>query len=65
MKDQTHEDLKSNIAPYVLGALPSEEIPSFRAHLTSCDECRAEVDELSKTAESLKSDLKPPLPAGP
>jgi anti-sigma-K factor RskA len=59
VKDQTHEDLKSNIAPYVLGALPSEEIPSFRAHLTSCDECRAEVDELSKTARSLALSVEP------
>lgn len=59
MKDRTHEDLKSNIAPYVLGALPSEEIPPMRAHLTSCDECRAEVDELSKTAESLAQSVQP------
>jgi anti-sigma-K factor RskA len=59
VKDRTHEDLKFNIAPYVLGALPSEEIPSMRAHLTSCDECRAEVDELSKTAESLALSVEP------
>lgn len=59
MKDRNHEDLKSNIAPYVLGALPSEEIPPMRAHLTSCGECRAEVDELSKTAESLALSVEP------
>lgn len=59
MKDRTHEDLKSNIAPYVLGALPSDEIQVMRAHLTSCDECRAEVDELSKTAESLALSVQP------
>ena len=59
MKDRTHEDLKSNIAPYVLGALPVEEIAPMRAHLTSCDECRAEVDELSKTAESLALSVEP------
>ena len=59
MKDQTHEDLKSNIAPFVLGALPSEEIPSTRAHLTSCDECRAEVEELTKAVESLALSVEP------
>ena len=31
----------------------------MRAHLTSCDECRAEADELSKTAESLALSVEP------
>lgn len=41
-----HEELKSLAGAYVLGALEQDERRTFEAHLTSCDECEAEVRSL-------------------
>jgi anti-sigma-K factor RskA len=42
----SHEEWTDTAAAYVLGALPDEERAGFEAHLTTCAECRSEVDEL-------------------
>ena len=41
-----HDELKSLAGAYVLGALEHDERRTFEAHLTSCDECDAEVRSL-------------------
>jgi anti-sigma-K factor RskA len=40
-------------AAYVLGALPEQELASFREHLGGCAQCAAEVSTLQPAADSL------------
>lgn len=40
-------------AAYVLGALPDDELETFRAHLADCEECRDEVASLQVAADAL------------
>jgi anti-sigma-K factor RskA len=61
----SHEEAKALVAPYVLGAIPSEEIPFVRTHILSCDECMAEADSYLAIASSLSLAVdEVPLPAG-
>lgn len=53
MKHNDHEELKSLIAPYALGALSIDEERVVRDHVMSCDACMAEADSFSETAASL------------
>jgi anti-sigma-K factor RskA len=63
--DTRHEDMKALVAPYVLGAVPPEEEAAVRAHLTTCDECRAEAESLGSAASALSLAVDPvDLPAG-
>jgi anti-sigma-K factor RskA len=62
MTEQTHDDVKGIIGAYVLGAVPAEEIPSIRAHILSCVECKAHADELSRAVESLSLSVEPVAP---
>lgn len=63
--DTRHEDMKALVAPYVLGAVPREEEAAVRAHLTTCDECRAEAESLGSAASALSLAVDPvDLPAG-
>jgi anti-sigma-K factor RskA len=65
MSDQRHEEVKSLIAAYVMGAVPLEETPFIRAHILSCDECFKEADALSEVSAALALDVTPaPLPVG-
>jgi anti-sigma-K factor RskA len=60
-----HEELKSLIAPYVLGAVPSDEEPMVRTHLVSCDECRAEAESYGEVTRRLALAVEPSaLPKG-
>jgi anti-sigma-K factor RskA len=43
---RSHEEYKENIGAYVLGALPELEAELLERHLTSCESCRAEVEQL-------------------
>ncbi|MGI8708269.1 MAG: anti-sigma factor domain-containing protein [Actinomycetota bacterium] len=52
-KPLTHEEIKALVAPYVLGALPEDEIPAVRSHLPTCEECMVEAEELSSIASGL------------
>jgi anti-sigma-K factor RskA len=62
---QSHEQLKSLVAPYVLGAVPADEEPVIRAHLLTCDECTAEADDYSVVTARLALAAEPvTLPAG-
>ncbi len=65
MTERTHEELKSLVAAYVLGAVPSEEIGLVRNHILTCDECMAEADEHTAAIDSLALAVEPiPVPAG-
>ncbi|MGH2729194.1 MAG: anti-sigma factor [Actinomycetota bacterium] len=63
--EKTHEEFKALIAPYLLGAVPSDEVPLIRAHILSCEECLSEADGYSTVTTSLALAADPvPLPSG-
>jgi anti-sigma-K factor RskA len=63
--EKTHEEFKALIAPYLLGAVPSDEVPLIRAHILSCEECLSEADSYSTVTASLALAADPvPLPSG-
>lgn len=63
--ERTHEEFKALIAPYLLGAVPSDEVPLIRAHILSCEECLSEADGYSAVTASLALAVDPvPLPSG-
>jgi len=43
---RSHEEYQDNIGAYVLGALPELEAELLERHLSGCESCRAEVEEL-------------------
>lgn len=53
MTTRTHEDYKDNIGAYVLGALPELESELLERHLSGCETCRAEADELRPVTAAL------------
>ena len=61
----SHEEMRDLVAAYVLGAVPAEEAPFIRAHISTCDECMAEADRYSEVASSLALAVDSvPLPKG-
>ena len=48
-----HEHWADTAGAYVLGALPDDERTGFEAHVTTCEGCRSEVDELGGAADAL------------
>lgn len=60
----SHEALKDLIAPYVLGAVSSEEERAIREHVSTCDECRGELESFGGVAGALALTTAPgPVPA--
>lgn len=53
MKADSHQELREFLGAYVLGHLDAAEADAVRAHLASCDQCRAEVAELTPVATAL------------
>ena len=51
--EKTHEELKSLIAPYVLGVIPEDEAGAIRSHIVTCDECMADAERFAEAAASL------------
>jgi anti-sigma-K factor RskA len=43
---RSHDEYRDNIGAYVLGALPDLEVELLERHMTGCESCRAEVEEL-------------------
>jgi anti-sigma-K factor RskA len=65
MEDRTHEEIKSLVAAYVLGAVPEDEQSAIRSHLITCDECMAEADSYSIATTALGDAVEPEaLPPG-
>ena len=63
--DETHDRLKELVAPYVLGAVPRNEMAFVRAHILSCDDCMTEADAFAQVAEKLPLVVQPvALPDG-
>jgi anti-sigma-K factor RskA len=48
-----HDELKHDAAAYALGALEPAERAAFEAHLATCAECTAEVEQLRLSAGAL------------
>lgn len=48
-----HDELRSLIAPFALGAVEPEEAEAVRAHLERCESCRRDYEEMSATVASL------------
>lgn len=59
MTERTHEELRSLVAAYVLGAVPPEEVRIVRAHILTCDECMAEADDYAGAIDSLALAVEP------
>lgn len=51
--ERTHDELRSLIAPYVLGAVPEDEVAMIRAHIVTCEECMAEAERFAEATTSL------------
>jgi anti-sigma-K factor RskA len=57
-----HEEYKELLALEAAGALEAGERERLEAHLSSCEECRAELRELSDAAASLAYTVAPVVP---
>ena len=61
----THDELKSLIAPYVLGAVTRDEEREVRSHILGCEECMREAESFSGAANALSLAVdEAPVPAG-
>jgi anti-sigma factor RsiW len=59
-----HERWNDTAAAYVLGAMAVAEREEFEAHLSTCEICREEVDELRPAAEALPMASPLMVPSG-
>ncbi|MCB1246342.1 MAG: anti-sigma factor, partial [Acidimicrobiia bacterium] len=57
------EAIHGLVAAYALDALDTEEAAAFEAHLTDCEACCAELDQLRETAAALAEGLETDPPA--
>lgn len=63
--EKRHEELKSLMAPFALGAVTPEEAERVRDHIISCSECMAEAERYTDIVSSLVLAAEPePLPEG-
>jgi anti-sigma-K factor RskA len=53
MTNSDHEELRSQLGAFVLGALTPAEQAEVRAHLAACEECAAEVRALQPAVDAL------------
>ena len=53
MRDQTHDEIRSLLPAYALGAVSAEELRTIRDHILGCDECMAEADSYGVAADGL------------
>ena len=61
----THDEIKSLIAPYVLGAVTTEEEREVRSHVMGCEECMREAEGLYGPAAALALAVEEaPVPRG-
>jgi anti-sigma-K factor RskA len=64
LKLMVHEDYKELLALHALDALEESDRPELTVHLSSCTECRAELDELRDTSALLAyaaTEIDPPV----
>lgn len=54
-----HDELKTMLASYAIGALPEEEMPLVRDHILTCEECMSEADAFASTLPALALTAEP------
>ena len=60
-----HDDIRSLMAAYAMGAVPADEVPAIRAHIMACEECFSEAENYADALAALAFATTPePLPAG-
>jgi anti-sigma-K factor RskA len=59
---EKHAIFKENLAAYALGALDLGNVTALRAHLRTCDSCRAELAYFERISTGLLSALPPQAP---
>lgn len=60
-----HDELKTMLAAYAIGALPEDEMPLIRDHILTCEECMREADAYAATVPALALTAEPAdVPAG-
>jgi anti-sigma-K factor RskA len=57
-----HDRWADSVGPWMLGALPEDEVEGFRAHLESCAECRADAESLRVAVDALPASAAPMRP---
>jgi anti-sigma-K factor RskA len=62
MTTSDHEELRSQLGAFVLGALSPAEEAEVRAHVAVCDECAAEVRALRPVVDALAWSVEPVEP---
>jgi anti-sigma-K factor RskA len=62
MTTSDHEELRSRLGAFVLGALSPAEEAEVRAHVAVCDECAAEVRALRPVVDALAWSVEPVEP---
>src|SRR5262249_57070105 len=62
MTSVDHEELRSRLGAFVLGALAPGEQAEVRAHLAVCDQCAAEVRTLRPVVDALALTVEPVEP---
>lgn len=60
-----HDELRTMLASYAIGALPEEEMPLIRDHILTCEDCMREADAFAAAVPALALTVEPvELPAG-
>ena len=59
MSPDDHQRWSDSVAPYLLAALPDDELRAYQAHLRQCAICREEVEELSPAVHALAASVEP------
>src|SRR5215467_15604801 len=62
MTSADHEELRSRLGAFVLGALAPGEQAEVRAHLAVCDQCAAEVRAMQPVVDALALTVEPVEP---
>ncbi|MGI8662323.1 MAG: anti-sigma factor [Acidimicrobiales bacterium] len=54
MPDREHDELQELLGAYALGAVSDAEREAIEAHLETCSDCRAELDEMAMPLAALR-----------
>ncbi|MDO8803378.1 MAG: zf-HC2 domain-containing protein [Elusimicrobiota bacterium] len=60
----THDEIIEDLSAYFDGQLGPEKTIEISAHVSSCPECRAALDELKALSAGVKTNLAAAAPAG-
>ena len=54
-----HDELRTMLASYAIGALPESEMPVIRDHILTCEECMGEADAFAAAVPALALTVEP------